>query len=99
MAAAAATAAAGEGRGGPRVAQRLSRRRDRQGQSSGGGTRCLGARAETAPPQDMLKSAAELAAEAGVDDGVDAAVEIAQPEGDLEDGLGGFKGREDGAYG
>lgn len=40
----------------------------------------------------------ELAAEAGVDDGVDAAVEVAQPEGDLKNGVGRLTGREDRAW-
>lgn len=40
----------------------------------------------------------ELTAEAGIDDGVDAAVEVAQPEAYLKNGLRRFIGREDRAW-
>lgn len=40
----------------------------------------------------------ELTAEAGIDDGVDAAVEVAQPEAYLKNGLRGFIGWEDRAW-
>lgn len=40
----------------------------------------------------------ELPAEAGVDDGVDAAVEVAQPEGDLKNGVRRLAGWEDRAW-
>lgn len=40
----------------------------------------------------------ELTAEAGIDDRVDAAVEVAQPEGYLKNGLRRFTGWEDRAW-
>jgi len=42
---------------------------------------------QTADPQQALEGLPELQVGAGVDDRVDAAVEVAQPEGDLEDGV------------
>lgn len=55
-----------------------------------------GSLAETAGAQHAQEGFLKLLTGAGVDDGVDAAVEVAQPKGDLEDGVRGSVCREDG---
>lgn len=42
---------------------------------------------EAASMQNVEEGPLELLAEAGIDNGVDTAVEVAQPEGDLKDGV------------
>ena len=49
--------------------------------------RGLGRGPQAADAQQALEGLPELQVGAGVDDGVDAAVEVAQPEGDLEGGV------------
>lgn len=49
--------------------------------------------------QEAEEGALELAAGAGVDERVHAAVEVAEPEDNLEDALGGLQVREQGACG
>lgn len=52
----------------------------------------------TLTPQEPREGALELFAGARVDHGVDAAVEVSQPEDDLEHRLRGLQGREEGTW-